>query len=62
MQPSSAVVAPTLASPTATLIGSTTATLGANVTSNGGATITERGTVWGTSPNPTGNAVTEGGQ
>jgi hypothetical protein len=60
-QLSSAVVAPTVTTPTATLIGSTTATLGANVTSNGGATITAHGTVWGTSPTPTGNAVAEGG-
>ena len=53
--------APTLISPAATAIGSTTATLGANLTSNGGAAITARGTVWGTSASPTGNAVAEGG-
>ena len=47
---------PTLTSPTATAIGSTTATLGANVTSDNGSAITARGTVWGTSANPTGNA------
>ena len=60
-QATSTPTAPTLASPTATAIGSTTATLGANVTSNGGAAITARGTVWGTTANPTGNAVAEGG-
>ena len=52
---------PTLASPTATATGSTTATLGANLTFDGGAAVTARGTVWGTSSNPTGNAVAEGG-
>ena len=52
---------PTLTSPTATAVGSSTATLGANVTSDNGSAITARGTVWGTSANPTGNAVAEGG-
>jgi hypothetical protein len=58
---SSTIVVPTLTTPTATSIASTTATLGANVTSNGGGTLTARGTVWGTSTNPTGNQVAEGG-
>jgi hypothetical protein len=52
---------PVLTAPTATAIGSTTATLGANITFNGGAAITERGTAWGTSANPTGNGLAEGG-
>jgi hypothetical protein len=52
---------PTLTAPTATTITTTTATLGANVTADGGAAITSRGTVWGTSAAPTGNAVAEGG-
>ncbi len=46
-------------SPTATSIGQTTATLGATIT--GGSGITERGTVYGTSANPTGNGLAEGG-
>ena len=54
-------VAPTLTSPTASVIGTTTATLGGNVTADGGAAITARGTVWGTTAAPTGNAVVEGG-
>ncbi|RII25647.1 MAG: hypothetical protein CXR31_13845 [Geobacter sp.] len=53
--------APVVTTPTATSIGSTSATLGANVTANGGATLTARGTVWGTTTNPTGNPVAEGG-
>jgi predicted CxxxxCH...CXXCH cytochrome family protein len=60
-QATSAPTAPVLTSPAATLIGSTTATLGANVTSNGGAAINERGTVWGTTANPLGNVLAEGG-
>ncbi|MGD9612075.1 MAG: hypothetical protein AB7V22_04150, partial [Kiritimatiellia bacterium] len=55
------ITLPTVTSPTATAIGQTGATLGANVTSLGGTTISERGTVWGTSANPTGNAEPEGG-
>lgn len=54
-------VAPTLTSPTATAIGQAVATLGANLTADGGDAITERGTVWGTSANPTGNGAAEGG-
>ena len=52
---------PTLLTPTATAITDTTATLGATVTADNAATLTERGTVWGTSANPTGNAAAEGG-
>lgn len=52
---------PTVSSPTATAIGTTAATLGATVTSNGGSTLTARGTVWGTTAAPTGNALAEGG-
>ncbi len=56
-----AISSPTVTTPTATAITATTATLGANVTSDGGAAITARGTVWGTSPNPTGNIVNTAG-
>ncbi|MDD4118154.1 MAG: fibronectin type III domain-containing protein, partial [Kiritimatiellae bacterium] len=52
---------PTLTSPTATSIGQTGATLGATVTANGGSALTSRGTVWGTSTDPTGNGAAEGG-
>jgi|GEM_PF-1440695 len=52
---------PTVTSPTATSVVLPNATLGATVTSNGGLTLTARGTVWGTSPSPTGNALAEGG-
>lgn len=52
--------APAVSSPTATAIGTTTATLGANVTSDGGATVTDRGTVWGATASPTGNAASQG--
>jgi len=52
---------PTLTTPTATGIGETTATLGATITSDGNASITARGTVWGTSPAPAGNILSEGG-
>ena len=55
------VTVPTVTTPTVTDIGQTAATLGANVTANGGLTLTARGTVWGTSANPTGNAAAEGG-
>jgi hypothetical protein len=51
--------APTLSSPTVSGIGSTSATLGASIDS--GAGITEYGTVWGTSPAPTGNVLSAGG-
>jgi hypothetical protein len=51
--------APTLSSPTVTAIGSTTATLGATIDT--GAGITSYGTVWGTSPAPTGNVQAAGG-
>ena len=53
--------APTLTTPTVSSIGTTSATLGANVTADGDASITSRGTVWGTSANPTGNSLAEGG-
>jgi predicted CXXCH cytochrome family protein len=36
------------------------ATLGGTVSSDGAVAVTDRGTVWGTSPNPTGNAVSQG--
>jgi predicted CxxxxCH...CXXCH cytochrome family protein len=45
--------APTLTTPTATLLEATTATLGANVTADGGSPVTERGTVWNTTGTPT---------
>lgn len=52
---------PTLISPTAVSISSTGATLGATISGDGNSTITARGTVWGTSANPTGNSLAEGG-
>ncbi|MDH4020927.1 MAG: hypothetical protein OEU84_15135, partial [Xanthomonadales bacterium] len=54
---------PTLTVEPASSITSTSAFLGGTVTSDGGdpAGISERGTVWGTSPSPTGNALAEGG-
>ena len=53
---------PTLASPTVSTVGGTAATLGAAVSALGGAAaLTARGTVWGTSAAPTGNASAEGG-
>lgn len=52
---------PTLGSPTHSDVTSTSATLGATVTSDGGAVLIARGTCWGTSANPTGNCVAEGG-
>jgi hypothetical protein len=57
------VTAPLLGSPTVTVsaITTTTATLGATITDDGGDTITSRGTVWGTTANPTGNSLAEGG-
>jgi hypothetical protein len=51
--------APTVTSPTATAITDTTATLGANAKSDVISLIAE-GTVWGTSPNPTGNFLATG--
>ncbi len=47
---------PVLSSPTVSGVGATTATLGATLDSDGTGTITQRGTVWGLSANPTGNA------
>lgn len=52
---------PTLTSPTVNSPGSASATLGATITSAGSSPITARGTCWGTSPAPTGNALAEGG-
>jgi hypothetical protein len=52
---------PTLTTPTVTTINTTTATLGATVSSNGGTSISARGTLWGTTLNPTENALPEGG-
>lgn len=51
---------PTLTSPTANPVGSGSATLGAAITSAGSSVITSRGTCYGTSPAPTGNALAEG--
>jgi hypothetical protein len=56
-----APTAPTLTTPTVSSITTTSATLGATVSSNGGAALSARGTVWGTSASPTGNASAEGG-
>ena len=50
---------PTLSTPTVSGIGSTSATLGATIDSGSG--ISAYGTVWGTSPAPTGNALAAGG-
>ncbi len=50
---------PTLSLPTVSAVTATGATLGAFIDT--GAPITDRGTVWGTSPGPTGNAVSESG-
>jgi hypothetical protein len=47
--------------PTATLITTTGATLGGTVLTNADAVPSGRGTVWGTTPNPTGNILLEGG-
>jgi hypothetical protein len=52
---------PILTTPTATAIGDTAATLGATVSADGGSPLSERGTVWGVSAPPTGNALPEGG-
>jgi hypothetical protein len=49
-----------LTSPTATGIGQAAATLGANVTGAGGGSVSARGTVYGTSANPTGNELQQG--
>jgi hypothetical protein len=51
---------PTVDTPTVTNITATTADLGGTVSSDGGGTVTDRGTVWGTAPNPTGNALSQG--
>ena len=51
---------PTVDTPTVTNITATTAELGGTVSSDGGGTVTDRGTVWGTAPNPTGNALSQG--
>lgn len=53
--------APTLTTPTSSSITTTSATLGATVTNDGGASLSARGTLWGTSANPTGNSLAEGG-
>jgi len=54
-------VVPTITSPTVTSVTTTTATLGANVINTGGLSLIVNGTVWGTSVNPIGNSVDEGG-
>ncbi|MDH3519669.1 MAG: hypothetical protein OEM49_04360, partial [Myxococcales bacterium] len=51
---------PTLSSPTVSAVAATSATLGATIDSNGGSAISAYGTVWGTSPAPTGNALDAG--
>jgi hypothetical protein len=55
-----APLAPTVETPTVSAVTDSTAVLGGTVSDNGGATVTARGTVWGTSPNPTGNSLSEG--
>ncbi|MCK5885412.1 MAG: hypothetical protein KAG70_02805, partial [Alcanivorax sp.] len=55
-----APTAPTVTTATFTAVTDTTATLGGTVSDDGGATVTDRGTVWGTSPNPTGNSLSQG--
>jgi hypothetical protein len=52
---------PTVTTPTAVSITNTSAVLGANVANDGGAAITARGTVYGTTVNPTGNTLTHAG-
>jgi hypothetical protein len=56
-----APILPTIGSPTVSSITTTSSTLGATVTGNGGETLSARGTTWGTSGSPTGNALAEGG-
>lgn len=51
---------PTVANPTVTAITTNSATLGAEVTSDGAQTLSARGTVWGTTANPTTNELAEG--
>ncbi|HMP77321.1 MAG TPA: autotransporter-associated beta strand repeat-containing protein [Kiritimatiellia bacterium] len=51
---------PTVVDPLVVGVSESSATLGANVTSDGASPILERGTVWGTAPNPTGNAQDDG--
>ncbi|MHC1705663.1 MAG: beta strand repeat-containing protein [Tenuifilaceae bacterium] len=53
------VVLPVITLPSATAITTTGATLGGTIDS--GAALTERGTVWGTTANPTENNLAEGG-
>ena len=52
---------PVLSAPTVTNVDMTVATLGATLDDAGAFPVTERGTVWGTSPSPTGNLLAEGG-
>ena len=59
--PINAIVLPVVESLIVSAITTTSATLGASITSNGGELLSARGTVWGTSPNPTGNVLAEGG-
>ncbi len=54
------VALPTVTVIAASSITSTSAVMGGIVTNDGGGTVSDRGTVWGTSPAPTGNALTEG--
>ncbi|MBW2692865.1 MAG: hypothetical protein JRE57_09555, partial [Deltaproteobacteria bacterium] len=58
----SAATQPTLSAPTSPFatIATGTATLGATIDTNGGGTISEYGTVWGTSPTPTGGVLAAG--
>ena len=59
--PATPVFAPTLTTPTSASITDTAATLGATVTADGGAALTSRGTVWGISATPIGNALAASG-
>jgi hypothetical protein len=59
--PINVIALPVVGSPVVSNITTTSATLGGTINSNGGELLSARGTVWGTSPNPTGNMLTEGG-
>ncbi len=52
---------PVMGSVSFSSVGQNSATLGGTILSEERATIQSRGTVWGLSPDPTGNALTEGG-
>lgn len=59
--PIPAITAPSVSSPTVSLITASSAILGANVTSNGGAPITARGTCWGLTSTTATICMAEGG-